>query len=90
MAQRRRRRPSLPPFTDFAQLPIILKLLDMSRLYRLSVPTIRRRLRAGTFLPRPSGMDESGQPFWLKADVLRDLEQPRLDCRPSGRRTLTH
>lgn len=86
--RRRRRRQSIdPPYTNLGDVPMVLKIRDMARLYRQGARTIRRRIRNGTYLPMPTGTD----PYtWQKADILRDLEQPRLDVRPSRRRSLTH
>jgi len=77
MTPRRRRRPPVnTPFTNLDDVPLVLFVRDMARLYRQGVTTIRRRLRAGTFRPRPDGTN----PYtWKKATILRDLESPPPD-----------
>ena len=74
----RRRRSFGRPFTSVAEIPLVLYVRDMARLKRRSVFTIWRKLRDGTFHPRPSSTD----PYtWLKADILEDLAQLQLGMR---------
>ena len=88
MTKRRRRRPFDNPFTDLADIPLVLKVPDVSRLYRISITTIRRRCRLGTFRPRP---DATNPYTWKKATILRDLEQQPVDQADQDRQTpLTH
>lgn len=70
---RRRRRSSLPPpFTSPAEMPLIFTALDMARTVRASVRTIRRQVRAGTFVPKPFQTQPSLR--WYKRDVLQYLD----------------
>jgi len=79
----RRRRLFARPFTSFADLPLVLYTRDIARLYRLSIFTVWRKIRAGTFHPMPTGIN----PYtWQKADILADFMQLRLDMRPGPRR----
>jgi len=66
----------LPPVTDLAALPLILTLKEVAAVYRLSIPTIRRGLKNGTFSPRP--FDD--YPYrWRRDDVAADLKRPRQE-----------
>jgi hypothetical protein len=77
--------------TDLATLPVILKLPEMARIYRVSVKTIRLHLAAGTFRPLP--WDRF--PYrWLRDDVALDLSRrhearaPAVPGRPKPARAV--
>ena len=74
MTKRRRRHPSIArPYTNLDDVPLVLRVPEMVRLYRKSGTTIRRQIRNGTFRPRPDGTN----PYtWKKSTVLRDLDPP--------------
>jgi len=69
MTSRRRRRPSVPPFTNHNEIPLVLDVHDMARWKRRSVTTIYRLVRAGTFRPAPR--ETKPRYLWHKEDVLR-------------------
>ena len=64
--------------TNLDALPAILTLEEISGIYRLAIPTIRRALQTGTF--RPKYWDK--YPYrWRREDVLADLKKPREEKR---------
>lgn len=64
--------------TNLESLPVILTLPEISGIYRLSIPTIRKMLQAGTFRPRQ--FDK--YPYrWRRADVITDLARRRDEKR---------
>lgn len=72
-----------PPVHDLSALPVILTLQDISGVYRVSIPTIRRGLQTNEFRPLP--FDK--YPYrWLRDDVIRDLQtrRPKLKTRRHG------
>ena len=72
-----------PPVTDVSQLPVILTLPEIARVYRVSTMTIRRALQTNVFRPLP--FDK--YPYrWLRDDVQRDLltRRPKLKMRRHG------
>ena len=74
---------NLIPIPQVGPVRVLLTIHDMAAIYRESVPSIRRKLQAGTFQPEP--WDK--YPYrWNPADVERDLEHPReLRMRQHGR-----
>lgn len=71
------------PITDFAQLPVLLTIAEVSALYRVSPLTIRRRLSTNEFRPLPW---EKYPYRWRKDDIKRDIEtrRPKLKTRRHG------
>ena len=66
----------LPPVTDLTSLPLLLTLSEIAAIYRVSIPTIRRGLKNGTFSPRPF----EDYPYrWRREDVEADLKRPRQE-----------
>ena len=71
------------PVTDLHQLPLMLMIDDISRIYRLAVNTIRRQLQNNTFRPLP--FDK--YPYrWTRDAVQQDLQtrRPKLKSRRHG------
>jgi hypothetical protein len=60
-----------PPVVDIHALPVILTLPEISAVYRVSVPTIRRGLQNNSFRPIPF---EKYPYRWLREDIVRDLQ----------------
>lgn len=55
---------------ELEQLPVILRVADMVRIYRRNADTIRRELRQGIFRPLPFDTN----PYrWRRVDVLDDV-----------------
>ena len=69
---------------DLETLPLVLKIDEVARIYRLSASTVRRQLLAGTFFPRPWDR----YPYrWNREDIAADLKRPRhLRPAPHGGR----
>ena len=62
--------------TDLSQLPVILRIEDVSRVYRRSVSTIKRELIEGTF--KGAMPFDNGRPKrWLRDDIEADLKKRR-------------
>jgi hypothetical protein len=60
------------PFTDLSQLPLVLLLPDVARLFRRSRGTVYRDLQNGTFRPAPSYR----HPYrWLKPVIVQHFER---------------
>jgi hypothetical protein len=60
--------------TDLSNLPLILTLPEIARIYRLSESTIRRALQKGIFRPRPW----DHYPYrWTREAVADDLKRRR-------------
>jgi hypothetical protein len=69
--------------TDLTLLPLVLLLPDIAAVYRISIPTIRRRIQNGTFSPRPWDT----YPYrWRRDDVAADLnhKRPEQPHKPHG------
>jgi len=62
--------------TDLEQLPLVLTMIEIARIYRISTATIRRRLQQGTFRPQPF---ETYPYRWRRLDVASDLQRKRDD-----------
>ena len=61
---------SAGPICDFALVPVVLTIVDVSRIYRLTVTTIYKQIRAGVFVPAPWARS----PYrWRREDILADL-----------------
>ena len=76
------------PIRSFEDLPLILKIPDMVRVYRITESTLRTYLQNGTFQPEP---DLRGPYRWFKDTVIRHLKRIEREGgagrrkRPGGR-----
>ncbi len=60
--------------TSLDALPLILTIREISLVYRVSVPTIRRKLKEGTFRLEPWDLHPQR---WKKDDIAEDLRRRR-------------
>ena len=64
------------PITDLTQLPLVLTLEEVCRVYRRSKFTVRRELQQKTFRPAPT----MRFPYrWFRADIERDLQRRSVE-----------
>lgn len=78
----RRRRPASNnslgrPYTDLSQLPVIVTIDEVAHFFRVNTRTVRRRIRAGTFRPKP--FDRF--PYrWRRDDIARELARVEAEA----------
>lgn len=62
-------------------LPVLVTLPEVARLFRVQEKTIRNKLSKGTFYPKPIRK----YPYlWLREDIIRALGKPDLPRRAHG------
>jgi len=80
-----------PLITDLSQLPLVLTIDEIARIYRRAKSTIRRNIQLQRMCPEPY----DGPPYrWLRAHVERDLQRRarptrRQRTQPSARARVT-